>query len=75
MVVMAKKRKGGKHTTKRAPVMLPEAWDVVAQQLAERAQKPKLWHIIALLKKDAEEAGLTDLPRPPWVKAEDAPKG
>ncbi|AMV29265.1 hypothetical protein VT84_36900 [Gemmata sp. SH-PL17] len=76
MVAMAKKKpKGGKHTTNRKPMLLPEAWDAIAQELATAAGQPKMWKVVELLKREAEAKGMTNLPRPPWVKEKPEEEG
>lgn len=71
MVGMGKKKpKGGKHKTERVAILIPEEWDKIAQRLATEAKQPKMWHIIDLLKREAEEKGITDLPPVPWDKDE-----
>ena len=63
-----KKPTGGKHTTPRKPMLLPEEWSAVADDLASEAGQPKVWYVIALLKAAAEAKGRKDLPKPPWDK-------
>ncbi len=65
---MASKKKpsGGKNTTPRKPVQFPVLWLEVARERARQNKRPTLWHLIELLKADAEAAGMTDLPPAPW---------
>lgn len=65
---MARKKKpsGGKNTTPRKPVQFPVVWLEVARERARQNRRPTLWHLIELLKADAEAAGMTDLPPAPW---------
>ena len=69
---MAKKKKpgggkddGAKQSPRRA-VQLPAAWYEVAQQLARKKPTPTVWFLVELIKREAEAAGVTELPPPPW---------
>jgi hypothetical protein len=52
--------------TARRMVGLPEKWFEVAQQLARKKPTPTVWYIVELIKREAEAAGIKDLPPPPW---------
>lgn len=64
---MAKKRASGKHTTPRKNVQIPEDWYWVAKKRSV-AERPVslIYYLIELIKKDAEDAGMKDLPHVPW---------
>ncbi len=55
----------GKQAPRRA-VQLPLKWYEVAQQLARKKPTPTVWYLVELIKREAEAAGFTDLPPPPW---------
>jgi hypothetical protein len=61
-----KKPSGGKNVTPRKPVQFPVAWLEVARERARQNKRPTLWHLIELLKADAEQAGMKNLPPAPW---------
>ncbi len=61
-----KKPTGGKHTTQRINVGVPEPWHSVLRKLAAKRQQPVLYTLIALLKAEAEEQGIDELPPAPW---------
>lgn len=66
---MAKKKpSGGKNKTPRTPVQMPDDWLGIARLRARSGQKPTLWYLIALIQQDAAQAGITDLPAPPWER-------
>lgn len=73
MIVMSKKKPptGGKHTTPRKPVQFPAEWLAVARRMAATRPTPVVWYMIELIRKDAEAAGVTDLPPTPWAVGED----
>ena len=63
---MAKsKPTGGKHKKKRVNVGVPEDWHAVMRRLSAKRQQPVVYLLIALVAKEAEEAGLTGLPPAP----------
>ena len=65
---MAKKKKqSGKHQAERRPVQLHLDWFNVAKKRAV-ADRPValVYYLIELIKKDAEAAGMKDLPPVPW---------
>jgi hypothetical protein len=68
-----KKSTGGAHKTDRSPMMLPDPWDAVVQDLASEDGQPKLWYVIKLIKQAAEAKGKTNLPTPPWDKQKPPP--
>jgi hypothetical protein len=67
MSAMAKKKARGEHATPRQPVQVPTDWLRVIRTLAARRPCPALWLIIEWAKREAEAAGLTDLPPVPWA--------
>lgn len=65
MLRMAKKYPGGKHTTPRKPVQIPETWIKLARQLAAKNEQPMLWYLLKLIGEAADKEGL-DHPAYPW---------
>lgn len=64
---MAKKKStSGKNKTPRTPVQVPNDWLQIARLRARDGQKPTLWYLISLIRQDAIQAGIKDLPTPPW---------
>ncbi len=61
---------GEKRPTSRRSVALPLAWYEVAERIAAKGPTPIVWYLVKLIEKDAQAAGMTDLPPPPW-KTED----
>ena len=47
-------------------VGLPLSWFAVAQKLARQKPTPTVWYLIELIEKEADAAGITDLPSPTW---------
>lgn len=70
-----KKATGGKHTTKRVNVGMPDKWHAIARKLAAKRQQPVTFLLIALLKAEAEAQGIGDMPTPPWEEDEGAEGG
>ena len=67
MLGMAKKKKSGKHATPRRPVQFPVDWLLVAKRRAVADRPvPLMWYLVELVKRDAEAAGVKDLPPVPW---------
>lgn len=64
---MRKKKTSGEHQTKRQPVQVPKDWLRVIKSLAAKRPCPAVWLIIEWAKREAEAAGLTDLPAVPWA--------
>jgi hypothetical protein len=68
MICMAKRKKqSGEHSTPRKPVQIPANWLKVAKTLAATRPAPVVWYLIELVKRDAEAAGIKDLPPVPWA--------
>lgn len=65
MIRMGKK-KSGERATPRQPVQVPTDWLRIAKAMAAKRPAPVVWYLIELVKRDAEAAGLTDLPPTPW---------
>ena len=66
---MAEKKRGrpsGQHKAPRKPMMLPEGWLKVVQELAAEKQMPAMWYVVSLVKEQAEKAAKPDLPSAPW---------
>lgn len=63
-----KRPSSGKNKTPRTPVQMPKDWLAVARSRAQAARQPVLWYLITLIESDARQAGVTDLPVPPWDK-------
>lgn len=64
---MAKKKPtGGKHSTLRVNVGVPEPWHSLLRRIAAANRQPVLYAIITLAKAEAERLGLTDIPTAPW---------
>lgn len=64
--VAGDKGDGGKHQTPRRTVALPLKWFEIAQKLARQKPAPTVWWLVELIKREAEAAGIKDLPPPPW---------
>lgn len=72
---MAKKKpSGGKHKTARVNVGVPEPWHALARRLAAKRQQPVIYLLISLLKSEAEEEGMSEIPVPPWEEGATAPE-
>lgn len=68
MLGMGKKKPpGGKHTTPRHAVQIPEDWYAVAQAAARRKGQPTAWWIVAAVRGQAEREGAESLPELPWL--------
>jgi hypothetical protein len=68
MTGMKKKPKpSGKHSTPRKPVQVPADWLRVIKSLAAKRPAPAVWLIIEWAKREAEAAGMRDLPPVPWA--------
>jgi hypothetical protein len=63
---MAKKKDNDRHKKARRMVGLPSSWFVVAQKLARQKPTPTVWYLVELIRRDAEAAGVKDLPPFPW---------
>jgi hypothetical protein len=61
-----KKPSGGKHTTPRTSVQIPDRWYVIMKQLARADRQPVLWWLLAMTHEKAKAAGIPNLPPPPW---------
>lgn len=57
-----------RHQKARRMVGLPLQWFEVAQKLARQKSPPSptVWWLCDLIRREAEAAGMTDLPPPPW---------
>lgn len=61
-----KKPSGGKNTTPRVNVGVPEPWHAVLRRIAAKRQQPILFSLIALLIQEAERLDIPEVPAPPW---------
>lgn len=65
---MAKRKKtSGQHSTPRKPVQIPADWLRVIKSLAAKRPAPAVWLIIEWTKREAEAAGMENLPPVPWA--------
>lgn len=67
MLLMKKKKVSGQHSTPRKPVQIPADWLRVIKALAAKRPAPAVWLIIEWAKREAEAAGMKDLPVVPWA--------
>lgn len=75
IAVMAKKKTtSGKHATKRINIGVPEQWHTVLRRIAAKNKRSVLFSLIAMVEREAAEAGITDLPPTPWDESGDKPK-
>lgn len=63
-----KKRDADRHKTPRKPVLYPADWLEVAHEMADADEKPTLWFLIGLIRKEATARGKTELPALPWER-------
>jgi hypothetical protein len=59
---------GGKHKTPRTAINFPKDWYALIRDRSGARAQPKLWYLIELVRKDAEQAGVEDIPPVPWKK-------
>lgn len=66
---MAKKKSGGEHKTPRVVVNVPKPWWTLLGELASKGKQPRLWRLLDLIAREAEQQGL-EHPKLPWEEDE-----